>query len=389
MKILFLGYAVNENIVSELSGSSVAGNKMQLNLIHNMAKIVEDLKVISIYPVATWPNEKQKKICKKQIDLGEGVEATRVSFWNLPLVKQVSQILSVYREARVYVKENPEAIIMTANMYPQVGVPAVWLKKRAAMLVPILADLPIDSDYQRKGFTKILRRLFDNQTKKSILCADKVVVLNKKARDIYAPDKECIVIEGGINPKEYKDMLSSSGATEKKIVYGGSLSEYSGVKELVDAMSYVNNQDIVLEIYGAGVLKEYILKEESARIRYCGTVTNEEMLKIQQSAWLLVNPRPVEDPIAQVTFPSKIFEYMMSGTPVLTTRLNGFTEEYEDKLFFASDSSPGKLSEAINWIDKQTPELLEQMALSARNFLLREKTWEIQVKKIVDFIEER
>lgn len=387
MKILFLGYAVNESIVSGLSGSSVAGNKMQLNLIHNMAGMVEDIKVITIYPVATWPHERQKFFGRKQISLGGGVEATRVSFCNLPIVKQVSQIISVYREAREYIRENSDAVIVTSNMYPQVGIPAVWLRRKADMLVPVLADLPIDSDYKRKGIKKILRRIFDNQTKRSILKADKVVVLNKHARDIYAPDKDFLVIEGGINPGEYAVLPVPNEKTKKNIVYGGSLSEYSGVRELVDAMQYVDNRDIILEIYGRGVMEEYILKAQNERIRYCGTVTNTEMLKIQQEAWLLVNPRPVEDPIAQVTFPSKIFEYLMSGVSVLATRLNGFTKEYEDKMFFVPDNSSEKLAEAINMIDKQPPERLARMALEAKEFLLREKTWAIQAKKIVNFIE--
>ena len=42
--------------------------------------------------------------------------------------------------------------------------------------------------------------------------------------------------------------------------------------------------------------------------------------------------RVVNDPIAQVTFPSKTFEYLLSGTPVLSTRLNGYTHEYDEAI---------------------------------------------------------
>ena len=78
---------------------------------------------------------------------------------------------------------------------------------------------------------------------------------------------------------------------------------------------------------------------------------------------------------------------MMSGTPVLTTKLNGFTSSYEGKVFFAENNSPKKLAESINLINNFSETELKKMAESAREFLIKEKTWDKQVEKIVTFIE--
>lgn len=397
-KILFIGYGVNKEIVSTLSGSSVAGNKMQLNVLDSMKKYVKEIHSITIYPLATFPREKKVHIKSDKIDLGIGLESVRVGFWNLPLIKQTSQIVAVYRAAKKYIKKNRDAVIFTFNMYPQVGVPAMKLQKKyGCKVVPLLADLPIDDDYARKGISGILRKIFDGQTKKSILKADKLIVLNKNARDLFAPNTEYCVVEGGINPQEFETLKKDSQSPmtkgnkeqengEKNIVYGGSLQEYSGIKQLAECMELLEDDRVVLDIYGDGALREYLEKYPSEKVRYHGKVTNQEMLKIQQNAWLLVNPRPVDDAIAQVTFPSKMFEYLMSGVPVLATRLNGFLPEYEDKLFLAENNSKEELAEKINKIAKMNNEELKTMAKSARDFLLSSKTWDIQVEKMVQFM---
>lgn len=389
MKILFLGYAVGMEEAKDLTGVSIAGNKMQLNVLWNLKQYAEEMESITIYPVAVFPKDKKMFIKEKEIDLGNNMKSRVVPFLNIPFIKQISQIISMYYVTRKYIKKSPDTIVLAFNMYPQIGTPARWLKKKYhCKIVSLLADLPIDDDYGRKGLAKLLRTVFDGQTKRNILEADKVIVLNKYARELFAPNIPYLVVDGGINLSEFdcsSDRLQYENR-EKNIVYCGSLAGYSGVKELVKCLEKVKDQSIVLDIYGKGTLEGYINSKKSERIRYHGSVTNQEMLQIQKSAWLLVNPRPVDDLIAQVTFPSKIFEYMMSGTPVLTTKLNGFSEAYEGKVFFANNNSTDELAKCINEISKLSNEELKKIAKDAKDFLMKEKTWEKQTEKIASFI---
>ena len=54
-----------------------------------------------------------------------------------------------------------------------------------------------------------------------------------------------------------------------------------------------------------------------------GCVTNDEIVRLQCEATLLVNPRPSDKEFCKYSFPSKTIEYMASGTPVLMTKLPG------------------------------------------------------------------
>jgi len=392
MKVLFLGYAISMEEANKITGASVAGNKMQLSILEYMNNAIDELYSVTVYPLASFPQAKKIYVGKEELLISEKLKSLRVPYWNIPILKQVSQIISIYRFARRYVKNNQDAVIVTWNMYPQVGIPAVWLQKKyGASIIPILADLPIDDNYQRTGLSSWLRRIFDDSTVKNIKKADKVIALNKHAVAKFAQGIEYLIIEGGVEPKDYQEQERDKKGliSEKRIIYGGSLAEYSGIKELVDAMRYVQDDNISLCIYGDGYWKEYVKECKQKNVNYCGMVSNAEMLNMQKEAWLLVNPRPIDDKIAQVTFPSKIFEYLMSGTPVLSTRLNGFTEEYFDKMFWVEKNTPQELAKAINEISDFSEDELELLANKARYFILEEKNWKAQCDKIIAFLKKK
>ncbi len=389
MKLLFIGYAIPEDELDKVKGASVAGNKMQLNILRNIENFVEDLKVVSVYPEAVFP--KGPVFCRKKfLKISECTEAECPGFINFPIIKQFSQIHAVYRVCKRYIKNNPDAKILTFNMFSQVGNPAVRLKKKyKSEITTIIADLPIDDKTNRKGLSKILRKLFEASTRKNLLQVDKAVTLNKKAVEIFAPPAKYIVIDGGANISEYKepDWDHIINIHEKNIVYCGSLNQYSGIMQLIEAMSLLKSKDVVLDIYGDGQLKEYVITNSSDRIRYHGSVSNKEILDIQRGAWLLAQPRPTSDKIAQLTFPSKIFEYMMSGTPILSTRLNGFSEVYEDKLIFTNDN-PKSMAKEIDIISNMLPKDLLRVAQEAYSFVTNERNWELQTQKIYKVVTE-
>ena len=128
--IIFLGYCVNKETAEKLSGISIAGNKMQLGVLRHMRQYVRNLDITTIYPVAAFPVDKKIIYRQAEIKLSDNIRAKRVSFLNIPLFKQISQILSHYKAVKGIARKNRNAIILTFNMYPQVGLPAVWTKKK-------------------------------------------------------------------------------------------------------------------------------------------------------------------------------------------------------------------------------------------------------------------
>lgn len=386
-KIVFLGYIVPP---AKASGS-VAGNKMQWNTVKQLAAL-EDVQIscVSITPMPVFPRGKKIWHGYQKEVLQSGVENHRVGFCNLPVIKQLWQSVAMYLQAKKVVKQTGADIVFCFNLFPQIGLPMRWLKRKFPHLdtVCLLADLPIDDNPDRKGFSKWLRAMFDNSTWKSMELCQRYVALNENAMKTYLPGKPYIIVDGGIDPEEFADTPAGWDGKERNIIYTGALVDYSGIMNLIKAMDLVKDENIVLDIYGGGLLRNAVEQaaKENSRIRFHGSVSNKEAMQAQQKAWLLANPRPVTTDIAQVTFPSKIFEYLMSGRPVMTTRLNGFSEDYDKLLFWIEGDTPADIAQQINAISEIEDFALTQRAQNARAYMLKNKTWQQNAIRIREFL---
>ena len=106
------------------------------------------------------------------------------------------------------------------------------------------------------------------------------------------------------------------------------------------------------------------------------------------NAALLVEPRPTDDILVKMSFPSKIIEYMASATPVLCTNLPCFGKEYKEYQYRIEDESVEGIARAlIDTLSIPRAEL-ERMGKRARDYVMENKTIERQCGKIVSFVEE-
>ena len=112
----------------------------------------------------------------------------------------------------------------------------------------------------------------------------------------------------------------------------------------------------------------------------------EEMFRVMQKARLLINPRPSTLPLSRYSFPSKTFEYMASGTPVLMTKLPSLPEEYCPYLYLFEDESIDGFARTLENVLSLSDDELNEMGRRARLFIKEQKNSDAQVKKIIDFI---
>ena len=230
--------------------------------------------------------------------------------------------------------------------------------------------------------------MYEKSTLSNMKKCKNYIALNENAMKEYVPDSNYIIVDGGIEPDEFAKKEYVWLGKEKNVIYTGALVDYSGIMNLIKAMDLIEDKDIVLDIYGEGALRGEIerIANENPRIRFHGKVDNKAAIKAQQSSWLLANPRPTQSKIASLTFPSKIFEYLMSERPVMTTRLNGFSKDYDEILYWINGETPQDIANCIDEINKQSPEMLLERAKNAKKYLLKNKTWETNARIVHDFI---
>ena len=173
------------------------------------------------------------------------------------------------------------------------------------------------------------------------------------------------------------------------VVYGGALCKRFGVNKLVDAFMHVNSENAELRFYGSGESEQYIreMHIQDPRVKYCGIVAYDEMLSIQRRADLLVNPRPSDEDFTKYSFPSKTLSYMLSKTPILSTRLASIPNDYEKFIYWFDDETEEGMSRRIQEIlDIPLDERIKKSEL-AYEYVVNHKNARSQATKILDFLQ--
>ena len=109
-------------------------------------------------------------------------------------------------------------------------------------------------------------------------------------------------------------------------------------------------------------------------------IDENQQAEIQAS--LLLNLRNSIDEYTKYSFPSKMIEYMLSGTPLLTTVLSGIPQEYYSFVYSVDNNDSKNIALFIDEIlsDK---EQLYNLGESAKKFVEENKNCFVQAKKIL------
>ena len=262
---------------------------------------------------------------------------------------------------------------------------------QSAVTCLIVPDLPqyMDLSNHTNNLYKILKGVEIRIIRNNMKSIDCYVVLTHQMISKLEKEKPYVVVEG-ISTDIFSDIIPPVDNREqnKTIVYTGGLNEKYGILELINAFQKLEGDDLKLIVCGSGDAEESIIKSSYVdnRIIFKGQLKRESVLLIQKSATILVNPRSNNEEYTKYSFPSKILEYMSSGTPVIAYMLDGIPKEYENYIYAVDDSIEDclymKLKEVLH-IDNS--ERLKK-GKEAREFVLNEKNGNKQCEKILNMI---
>lgn len=179
-------------------------------------------------------------------------------------------------------------------------------------------------------------------------------------------------------------------ADKRIVIYAGGLYERYGLKLLVDGFIKADVENTELWLYGNGPFVESLNTycENHPNIKYKGIRPNNEVVEAELKATLLVNPRPTQEEFTKYSFPSKNMEYMVSGTPVLTTILPGMPKEYYPYVYlFDKGETTEGYAEVLRHVLTLPDEELQEKGMKARNWVLENKNNIKQAKRIAEFID--
>ncbi len=393
--VLIIGTLVPDKVVDFCYSNGVrnsAADIAQTYMIHGLEKndSIERIDSIGAVRVKPYPKTKIKKFTFEEQKTSKGTMKS-IGYPNLPAVGFYLREKGIISAAKKWAKENKDkkdVVVLLYSMHSPFMKAAKAVKKiiPSAKVVMTVADLPLFMD--TKGtLRKILKTIDYKQMRGLMKSVDKYLLYTKyMAEYLDVPDGSWMVFEGLFDSERAVDSVQEKD--EGNIcIYAGNLDPRYGIKMLADAFGKIKS-DAVLHIYGASPDKAYIesIIGNNGNVEYKGMVTADEMFAIMKRATLLINPRPSTLGLAKYSCPSKTFEYMASGTPVLMTHLPGLPDEYEPYLYFAENEDASGFAEAIDRVMSNSKEDLQAAGLRAAQFIKNEKNSELTMKKVMAFV---
>lgn len=397
---LFLGFAIPdeemEKIFSIDNFPQVQTHKFNWNLIKGLEHFDEfDFTYISARPVTDYPFFPQKKINKNKWAVNiedKYIEIQEIPFFNRGILKVVTRFFSTsyYSLKNYHLKPNKAGVIVYSVHVPYMIVGLVISKIYNIDYIAIWTDPPSVSTNKDSIIKSKLRNIELKISRYLMRKVTKVVALTKYLAEDFAPGKPYLVIEGIVNINDINNSPSRKKDFSKepiKIVYTGSLEKKYGIKNIVDGFLSSRSDNMILELYGRGDFENELAKitKQNHNVIYKGFIPNNEILKIQRDADFLINARSSMEEFVKYSFPSKTLEYMLSGTPLITTMLPGIPDDYKDYVIVLDDNAPSTIKKTIKNIQNLSKNEVECLGKKAKLFALT-KNYQNQGQKVVDFI---
>ena len=401
MKILFIGAVVNKELEKANPAVSTAGNNFQIGFLGELKQCCK-VKVLTQITKAAWPSGSElfdRKICGK---LFEDLKFETIPYINIRLLKEVTVMLSVAKSIINFCRQNKgeKCYIISYNGNGPFSVPILALRKIFHYkYVCMVVDPPLyQGTTTRTGFMYgILYKAMARSFYRAALKCDDCVVLNAYYAEEYLHRKDYFVLDCGVALSEEKlgctdtdiDVIQYWDPTSprKHIVFTGTLHEHSGILRFIEMFHKIGNENFELHIWGKGIFEENIrrIASETDHIFFHGFMANDKVKKIQKKADFLLCPNTIEHPINKVAFPSKIQEYMMSGVPVIATKVNGLGKDYYEHLYLYDDTLVG-LKKIFTEIERDGIDGWKIKGQGAKEFIMQQKNWNKQVERMMSYL---
>lgn len=395
MKCLMFGLACDQ----EQFDKYIERNKSPYSVAHYIfeKKLIEELEknfqLEHNYILQEKNSSLQKSmIKKKRRKVTEDTYTTYLNYINLPVIKFLTLFISTIIRVLKYNYKNKDEfyVLSTINYFPVAAGLTIITKLLRKKNVIIFTDCSVGYAYDknsRKSLKILAMRIYkkilnfiENNYDAYILFSEPMNELVNQKKKPYC------VMEGFFNSDNIS--LENVKKYEKFIImYAGTIIESVGLQNLVKAIQ-MTDLDLEVWIYGEGDYKNELMRlcSKDSRIKFFGFIDRKELFELEKKVSLLVNVRDPRLEYTKYSFPSKSFEYMASGTPFLSTRLLCYPKEYDQYIYFISESSVEIIKNKIEEIYYKTVNERETFGENAKRFVLNSKNPKIQTKKVSDFI---
>lgn len=221
--------------------------------------------------------------------------------------------------------------------------------------------------------------------------------LKEDITEQYGIDQQKILVAfDGVDTSLFKDVIEQSAAREKLgldlekdiVLYTGNMFPWKGVYTLVAAAKELPAVDFVL-VGGSekplANIKEYAVGQTN--VHFVGHVPQSEVPVYTAAADLLVIPNSKSTVMSEkYTSPLKLFEYLLSGRPIVASDLPSIREVVdENSVYFFTPDNVASLVTQISVALHATPDDL-RTKVSRAKVIAQQNTWHQRVERILAWL---
>jgi glycosyltransferase involved in cell wall biosynthesis len=291
----------------------------------------------------------------------------------------------------VFVHRNNNRVVIVLSPTLEVNLVCVIIKKLFGIkVVNLIIDTALGNTKRSTFVRKYICKCFELNEKLYKYMTASMALNSNVFKYLKLDNKPCLHTKIGHNLLEEKFIHNEKNGEKNTIVYTGTLTDYDGTEQLLKAMDILSSDEYCLHIYGKGPYQKLVEQYQSnhKNIKFFGYLNNSEMKKVMQDADLLINPR-IDNKYTDIFgFPSKMIEYLLSGTPVLTTRFAAMPKDYEEFVYIIETQTGEGIAEAIEKVFADSQSNITNKCKTAYNYILENNKYSDIVNEMIVFIDQ-
>jgi glycosyltransferase involved in cell wall biosynthesis len=350
--------------------------------------------VYALRTAVSFPRGSKLLYRSRRWELPDGTPASLLPFLNVPPLKQLTSGVAVLGKLALWAlrrRGRPRAILLYNLACPPGIFSVIAGRLTRTRVYALVADLQVPGSGQLSDSP--MHRLDYWLQKATLRHFSGLIVLTTRMATEYAPRTPAIRMEGAVPPEleaaDPRPGPTTDGVQPFTIMYAGQLSSFKGLPLLLAGFARLPGNGYRLWITGKGEMQADVeaASARDPRIVYWGFPEYEQVLDLYHRADVLVNPHSGDNRSALYCFPSKLLEYLATGTPVITTRSTPeVEEEYAGVAVLLQQETPDELAAAVRRLEALPPVERRSLGEAARRLVLERKSWSVQAGRIADMI---
>ncbi|MFA5485584.1 MAG: glycosyltransferase [Bacilli bacterium] len=257
-------------------------------------------------------------------------------YLNIPYVKKIGILTGGQNLARL---EKPNFLVVDVMNTTLLKLARRIKEIYKVPVIGVLTDNPLNITGSKKEYSQ---SVFKGSKK----CDGYIALTNGLVRLFDGIHKPYIISPGFIEKSD-----ETQGKTTKYAFFAGALYERYGVQKLIDTFAL---KDIPYKLYiaGHGPLAKTLTELKNDNIVFLGHITPEAAKKYSSEALVNINPRPKDEQIDLYSIPSKLLDFINSGTVTISTHNSEIHNLVGDDIYWISDNEPLTIANALKDIDQ-------------------------------------